>query len=904
MDERFVVIDLETTGNSVKKGDRIIQIGLVVIENRQIVKRFSSFVNPECSIPPFIQQLTQIGEQMVRHAPLFSELAPTVAALLKQSYFVAHNVAFDWPFLQEELNRAGVFLPEPPMIDTVELSRILYPSMESYKLSDMAKALHIPHQHPHQADSDAEVTAQLWLALLDKLEALPVATLRQLCRLSRDMKSDVHSIMDAMLAQKITSLHDDQYSYYQGIALRKPSPLPQKIGECPVSFREWFTYTETLPFRDYEHRQGQWDMMEMVYEALDTSQHALIEAGTGIGKSLAYLIPSLYFARQYQKPVVISTYTLQLGQQLMERDIPLLQSIASFPFHVAQLKGKRNYLSLEKFVHFLHKPNKNYDEVLTKCQLLVWLTETETGDVDELQLSSGGQLLWTMLHMGEEKEEAEYDFFQRARQRASKADLIITNHAFLLQDLNSDKPLFPPYEQLIVDEAHHLEDVASQYFGQSVDYVAVRLLLTRIGNGHDEGSFFQLRKRLEQQDYFMYFQSVLSDIELECDEWFRMIRQYVLRKQTNSNAVRLRYRFHPSEEKGRHWNAIRELLWRLCHHTSELAEKAEQLKMLDPSLSSLSFFTDVTVLNDMIHGLRFLLEDTDSKVVRWMEADVKGAANATAIYAQPIELEEFFAERLFTRKKSVILTSATLTTDHSFAYAISQLGLEDFYPICRMIPSPFDYKRQAKIMIPSDLPSIVDVSLPEYAHAVAEQLLEIEKQVKEKILVLFTSYELLRMTAAIVKEKNEDETLVLLAQGIQGGNAAKLTKAFLQFDRAILFGTSSFWEGIDLPREQLSFIVMVRLPFAPPDDPVIEAKSERIRAKGGRPFYDLSLPQAIIRFKQGFGRLIRTATDSGVLFVLDRRLTTASYGKYFVGSLPPVSIYEAPLEQLLQSLKK
>jgi ATP-dependent DNA helicase DinG len=911
MDGRFVVIDLETTGNAPKKGDRIIQVGMVVIENGHIIERFSSFVNPERDIPPFIQQLTQIDEQMVADAPVFAELAPKLIETLQQSYFVAHNVAFDFMFLQEELSMAGFPLFSGPTIDTVELARILFPTIDSYKLNDLAQMLQIAHENPHQADSDAEVTAKLLLALFRKLKTLPLVTLQQLQRLSRDLKSDLYHLLEQIIMKKMVSLDDEQmHMYYRGIALKKPADSRQKKwkhADGATSFSEFFAGPHTLPIAHYEHREGQWEMMSLVHEALETSQHALIEAGTGIGKSLAYFIPSLFFAYQYKKTVVISTHTLQLQQQLIERDIPLLRNIVSFPFQVAVLKGKRNYLSLEKFVQFLQETNKNYDVVLTKCQLLVWLTETETGDVDELNLSSGGRLLWPALQMDEVSEEAKYDFFLRARQRAKEADVIITNHAFLLQDLTSDVPLLPSYEHMVIDEAHHLEDVASQYFGQQVDYVTLRLLLTRIGTLHEDGSLFQLNKRLEKQNinafsYVSDCQQLLTEIEFECDELFRMLRRYALVKQANPNTVRFRYRFQPEKENGRQWEAIRELLWRLLHHTSQLMEKAKELQQLEPSISSFPFFTDVTLFSQMMNELRDLLESDDPMVVRWIEVEVKGAANATAIYSQPIELEEFFAERLFAKKKSVILTSATLTMNGAFTYAISRLGLEDFYPICRVIPSPFHYQQQAKLMIPSDLPSIFDVSLEEYAHAVAVQLLEIVERLKGKMLVLFTSYELLRMTASIVKEKNKDEKVVLLAQGVQSGSAAKLTKTFQQFDQAMLFGTSNFWEGVDLPGEQLSFVVIVRLPFAPPDDPVMEAKSEHIRAKGGNPFYDLSLPQAVIRFKQGFGRLIRSKKDEGVMFVFDRRLTTTSYGKYFLASLPPMPIYEEPLEQLLQKL--
>lgn len=206
-------------------------------------------------------------------------------------------------------------------------------------------------------------------------------------------------------------------------------------------------------------------------------------------------------------------------------------------------------------------------------------------------------------------------------------------------------------------------------------------------------------------------------------------------------------------------------------------------------------------------------------------------------------------------------------------------------------------------MVPSDFPSISSVSLEEYASAVADGVTQIAERIKGKMLVLFTSYELLRLTAAAMNMDERSGEHVLIAQGIQSGSAAKLTRVFQQFEQAILFGTSNFWEGVDLPGDELSVVVIVRLPFAPPDDPVISAKSEHIRAKGGNPFYELSLPEAVLRFKQGFGRLIRTKKDKGAVFVLDRRLTSASYGKYFLNSLPPLHVYEQSLDQLLQKLE-
>jgi ATP-dependent DNA helicase DinG len=919
MKDRFVIIDLETTGNVPKKGDRIIQLGMVVIENGKIVDRFSSFFNPERDIPPFVQQLTNITEQMVADAPSFAEEAAKVADMLQQSYFVAHNVSFDLQFLQEELHMAGLPPFSGPTIDTVELARIVFPTAESYKLGDLAKQLHIDHDQPHQADSDAEVTAKLFIALLNRLRQLPLITLQHLKRLSPYLKSDLYPLLDNIIMEKMASLADEKsYIFYRGIALKKPVSMQRKEEDHhkDASFAAFFAGPHTLPLDHYERRDGQWEMMKLVYEALETSQHALIEAGTGIGKSLAYLIPSAFFAYEQQKRVVISTHTLQLQQQLLERDIPFLKAVVPFPLHVAVLKGKRNYLSLDKFIAFLQEHHQNYDVVLLKCQLLVWLTQTETGDMDELNASSGARLFWPLLVMDEEDNGGKYNFFWRAKQRAEEAHIVITNHAFLLHDVTASTPLLPDYEHMIIDEAHHLEEVASHYFGQQVDYVSIRLILTRIGKVNENGSLAKLMKLFagrhwNADNHFFRCGQLVEELQFECDELFRMIRRYALERKS-AESGRCRYRFEPQKESGRQWSAMKELLWRIRGHVANLVDETKQLQTffsennMESSISAqpYSYFSDVSSLNQIIDTLYDLIESDDPMVVRWIEAEEKGAANATAVYSQPIQLDEFFAERLFMPKKSIVLTSATLTMNGSFAYIISRLGLSDFYPICQTIPSPFSYKEQAMLMIPSDFPPISSVSLEEYAAVVAEGVSQIAERIKGKMLVLFTSYELLKLTAAAMKMEERNEDYVLIAQGVQSGSATKLTRAFQQFDQAILFGTSNFWEGVDLPGDELSVVVIVRLPFAPPDDPLIEAKSEYIRAKGGNPFYELSLPEAVLRFKQGFGRLIRTKKDKGAIFVFDRRLTSASYGKYFLNSLPSLTICEASLDQLLQKLEK
>ncbi|WP_339173848.1 ATP-dependent DNA helicase DinG [Anoxybacillus sp. FSL W8-1294] len=878
MNDRFVVVDIETTGNAPKKEDRIIQIGFVVIEGGKVSERFSTFVQPERDIPLFIQQLTGIDHAMVHDAPPFQHIAAMLVEQWEGAYFVAHNVQFDWAFLQEEFIRSGIQPPTCRLLDTVELARFLMPTQSSYKLNHLAEALSLAHDRPHQADYDAEATAQLLLFLLHKLSRLPLVTLKQLRRHSQPLKSDLTALLDKFISKKERSLQtNESVVEYEGIALKAwDSPKRVDRPEHLPSFLQWFA---TNPFvAPFEYREGQKQMMDDVNYALQTCQHALIEAGTGVGKTMAYLLPVVFYAVKQQQPIVVSTYTLQLQKQMIEKELPRVAQLVPFPFTTAVLKGKRNYMSVRKFARTLKRIDTNYDIALTKCQLLVWLTETETGDVDELNLTAGGALFWEDVHSDDTNEE--YDFFVRAKEKAKHAHVIITNHSFVMHDLTADEKFLPPYEQLIIDEAHHLEDVAAHFFGRHVSYEYIRLLWTRMNDIAMIHKMGALR-------------SLLGDLEYELNQLFQSLRHYVLRRQKGDG--RIRYRFIPWKEYGKEWSGTIELLMRIMNDVQQLSQMINDIPKEDVK--------PFTTFIDTLCTLQHLLTSDDDDIVRWLEVDAKAAVNAVTVISQPLDLAHFFADQLFSRKRSVILTSATLTTNARFSFIISRLGLDDFYPFTRIIPSPFSYEKQAALMVPTDLPTFPSVTVEQYAEHAAQQVIRIARHTRGRMLVLFTSYELLKQTYVYAKQFNDDQ-FVLLAQGVSGGNAAKLTRHFQQFEQAILFGTSSFWEGIDLPGSEVTCVVIVRLPFAPPDDPVMEAKSDYIRAKGGNPFYDLSLPQAILRFKQGFGRLIRTKEDRGIIFVFDQRLLTASYSKYFLQSLPPIRVYHAPLLELLQHVNE
>lgn len=932
MQNKYVVIDLETTGNSPKRGDKIIQFAAVVIENGKITDQFSSLINPQQKIPAFIEELTGLDDKMVKDAPLFSEIASKVVSMTKDAYFVAHNVLFDLSFLQEELIDAGHEGFYGPVLDTVELARILFPTADGYKLSDLASQEGIVHERPHQADSDAFVTAELLLNFIDRLQNLPRHTLHQLAKLAGGLKSDIQMLLEDLLVIMQKSIEDERKGIviHHGIALKEVEKIAVREHILSYSFPLTDEEKEQLlsaVFPGFEKRLGQFRMMDSVYESFQNNEHALIEAGTGIGKSLAYLIPSIIFSKQTGNPVIISTYTTQLQQQLMSKEIPLLKKMFPFPILTSLLKGRSHYISLAKFTQSLTEVDDNYDMTLSKMQILVWLLETTTGDYDELNLSSGGMIYWNKIksdttNLKHEKHWVSHDFYLKAKEEAYHADLIITNHSLLLSDLVADHEILPPYDYVVIDEGHHFEKAAGKHFGVAIDYLSFRLLLGQLGLFEQKQLFYRLEKLISEEKIEdrssglnVDKNSMLNELFYGMDEFFRILVLFAKNKLKNKkySFKRVTYRLK-KEETGKEWTALvtaAERFFFLLKDTNRYIEKRINLiKKSSPVmvhekrilLEELS--TMVAEIADLSEGLRSIFLSTSEGYVRWIEMDLRSVQNATTFYTQPVDLSEFIQKQFFQQKKSAVLTSATLTVNNSFKFIMNELGIKSSNCHTKMIPSPFQYNQQVKLFVPNDLPEINSVPLDDYVAAIAEHIISIAEATNGRMLILFTSYDMLKKTYDLIKESGLLDEYILIGQGITSGSRSRLTRNFQRFDKAILLGTSSFWEGVDIPGEDLSCLIIVRLPFSPPDEPITDAKSEIIKQQGGNAFSSYCLPEAILRFKQGFGRLIRTNTDRGVIVVFDRRIVTTRYGKSFLESIPLVPLVENNIEELVESIKQ
>ncbi|SDH41976.1 ATP-dependent DNA helicase DinG [Alteribacillus bidgolensis] len=932
MSEKYVVIDTETTGNAPKKGDKIIQIGAAVIEDNQVKQTFSTFVRPFQHIPVFIKQLTGISNEDVKNAPSFSEIAPELLELLENAYFIAHNVPFDLNFINQELIQAGYRPFNGPTIDTVECARFLYPTAPGYQLSQLADWLNITHDRPHQADSDAIVTAYLWLNMKEKLFHLPAPTLKSLISLAVYMDSDIGSLIKHAhtLNKHHTLSEEDGIEIYKGLAIKKLEPLQKKeqtSKENILGEKDFFSTDGMLArsWSDYEPRQGQDQIAKAVKKAFQMREHLLIEAGTGIGKSLSYLVPALFYCKEADRRVVVSTHTVNLQEQLMAKEIPLLRKILPFHFNAVVMKGRNHYLCLRKFKQLLNTAPSTYEEVLGLAQILTWILETNTGDVEEINIAGGSSSSFWEKMMSDETTFSEAssswfpkNYYNRIREQAKHADLLITNHALLFSDLSKDSGFLPSYKNVIVDEAHHLEDLAAKNLGLEVNYLDLTQIFHKLGL-MDKTGYFQRLMVYEQSvhqhfssSWYQYREDHFTLLKYEVDELFRMLYQFCMKtvqtKQTDVGRISIRY--IPSIELSSDWQVIQDSLKRVLvlfeGEANEWLSFYQHLSSHAPSGSLeygllYDFKAAVKEAEDVCDQLFALLMEKDENYVYWMEIDKKGAANAAYLYARPVDVSDLLADRFFAKKDSVVLTSAALTVENSFTYVMEKWGLVDFAPSVLQLPSPFEYDKKAKVFIPEDMAAIKDGE-KEFIIQTAEFIYQAASVTEGKMLVLFTSFDMLKKTYYQLRQWDEASNFVVIGQGLKSGSRLKLLKAFKQYDNAILLGTNAFWEGIDIPGQDLSCLVIVRLPFSPPNEPVAQARMEKIKSAGGNPFREVSLPQAVLRFKQGFGRLIRHQNDKGVVIVLDKRILQSKYGMHFIQSLPKLPVVHKPVDSVLNDI--
>lgn len=920
---KYVIIDLETTGNSVDAGDRIIEVGIVTIEHDEITNSYSTFINPGKEVPSFISSLTTITNEDVAGAPHFYEKAVEITDYFSDAYFIAHNVPFDLNFLNNELAQYGFKKLTNPTIDTVELARILYPQAPSYQLERLADYLNLNHERPHRALADATVTAQLFLAMKKKLQSLPFETISHLLRLENQFHSDLYHLLKRTYEHLIKhGKSHEQMTTYRSLAIKKVDAIDEKQEAIDLPFGFFLDdlyETDGLlatTKNNYEYRQGQREISEVIYHAFQKKNNALIEAGTGIGKTLAYLTTALYHSMKEKRRVVISTYTVHLQTQILD-EVAQLNDLLPFPFTVSLLKGKSRYLSLERFDQVLNETdyeNNNYDATLTKAMLLIWLTETDTGDIDELQLSVNGEAFFKRVSAESDElndlhdELRNYCYYERALRQAEHANVIVTNHALLCADIHQNYHLLPAYDDVIIDEAHHLTRVVTNYFGVDIDYSTIHYTYNKV-SGTDSNGWIN-DHLVNRQDIYTFLEvnrrwsDTWSLVKQLTDDIFDQLYTYVMNEQTNemNDVGKIECTLRQSFLKN---DSLMSLTNQLFNQLTDLTQTLHDMKsFMRTRNDEAERYIYRQQLIELVNKLRAFFATHDDKRVYWLSCDEKSGKSSMTLRSEQVDVSHFLREHLFSKKESVILTSATLTTrKDSFTYLMDRLGLHASHTLTKQIESPFSLKDQMKLLIPNDFPLLTDTNEDEYIYAVAEAILSLATITKGRMLVLFTSYRMLSKTHFLLKEimeLHETHDFMLISQGISSGSRSRLKKNFQMFERAILLGTNSFWEGFDVPGSQLSAVVITRLPFQRPNHPTFLAEKQLIESEEKNSFVQLALPDAMLRFKQGIGRLIRSQSDRGVVFVCDKRLVEANYSKSFIDSIGDIPIYNELTSQLLQ----
>lgn len=851
----YVIIDVEATGNVHVKKTRIIDIALIVIQNGKIIDKFTTLINPETPIPSFIASLTHIDDEDVKDAPLFADVAKQIKQMIASHSIVGHNVLFDVRFLNKEFGLLGMDELINPIIDTVELSKILYPTLRQYKLSAIAKRFNLSHDQPHRALSDTLVTGELFLKLIDKLSKLPYETKNHLNKLIPHFHSNLSELIYKTKQKNTTN---NQYVTYNELTFknifhnerRESDVLNLSFGELIDDiYGEKGKLMTFLP--NYDYRKSQQEISEQIYDAFQLKRHTLIEAATGTGKTLAYLIPALYEAHKQGEPIVISTEKINLQFQLLEDELPKLKYLLPFSFRYVALKGKHHYLNLAAFHDELVEQHENYHINLIKAMILIWITETETGDFNELSLTEGLTSFLTKISAKTNKANSKWDnycYYNNAFKKSEQAHLIIVNHALLCSDLYLKNGLIPTYRKLIIDEAHQLAEVAKQQFSVVIDFKYVLHTIKQI-----------MKNKLNEERLKKEFR-VLNEVLFDCYQF--IIHHVEKNAETEIN------------DDERLWQLLIDLINRIVYSFTELLKKLNDVQSDDMCETLRQFSEHFTQL-----GKISFKESNSVTFARQNENNI-----FISIY-QPY-VNQYLAEHLFKEKQSVILTSATLTVNNSFQYISEETGIYNFTLVKKAFKSPFHLTEQTKLMVPNDFPSVQD---EEFIYVASESILSLINMLQGNIIVLFTSHDMLQSVYYLLDELIGLQ-YNLIAQNITHRNNYDMLNDFKMIHNSILLGTNAFWEGIDVPGESLRCLIIVKLPFDNPKQPQHKLKHNLLKAKGINSFYYDTLPRMIIKLRQGIGRLIRNKKDKGVIYVLDNRLHTASYAEQI-----QTSINEYPL---------
>ncbi len=975
--DEFVAVDIETTGLQYTNSE-VIEVAAAKFRNGELAETFERLIKPATAIPEYITKLTGIADSDVAGAPAFRDVLPDFREFLGTAPIIAHHVPFDLPFLEYHArlvdrnlkgwqNRKPVYHYFPnPKYDTAVLARMYLHYLPSFSLSNLVDYFQFSGDVSHRALPDAKNAGLVFRELVNfaiQTKFADVQKILQILEAADDPISDFFQHLAKFLSTGATVVggidrrqFDFKANHYNIIGerskLKGPADLLEEqdwdyeppeweqaaglLNESDIA--DFFAESGELSqkFGTYETRDQQVAMATAIARAFNSQQFLTVEAGTGTGKSLAYLVPAIQWALKNNAEngrVVISTNTKNLQEQLFFKDLPVLSGILKDEFKAVLLKGRGNYLCLDKWTTVMRDPDTRLteDERAKVLPLLFWMAETETGDIAENNAfrveRNGG--LWSKFIAesqycpGQKCKYFKDCYLMKARENARNAHLVLVNHSLLFADLVAEHSVISPYRNLIFDEAHNLEKTATEYLGVAVNLWLFKDLTSKlyVKEKFESGALAQLVRNLRKSEMDASQVDTLTKqidklIENVLELWAtaqdffrelgRQLRQITPENQTQY-ASRHRYKSHQIfepvlpiyDQLARQINRLQAGLANMVEYFRDFKENSFDNQ--DQIYRELK--TQTVTAAALLESIDLLLSANDETRVYWYELPQREDSLDIRLYAAPLNIGELLHEQLFGKLRTAIFTSATIAVNQRFDYFLERTGINRNDPDrvkALMLDSPFRYREQVLLGIASFLPPPTDKRhFPELKKLIRE----LSQRLRRGSLVLFTSYSTLNEVYRDVQNDMKLAQMPLLAQGLDGGRHAIISR-FKREKPAFLFGTDSFWEGVDIPGDALELVAITKLPFDVPTDPVFQAKSEMIEARGGNSFYELSIPEAVIRFRQGFGRLIRSRQDFGAVLILDNRVSTKSYGRMFLNSLPVTATSFANADEMWLQLER
>lgn len=919
--QTLIALDLETTGLDPER-DAVIEIGVVRFHGPRIEAEWSSLVNPGQPLAPLIVQLTGITDDMLAKAPRITQVLGDLQAFVGDLPILGHNIQFDLDFLR----RQGIFHSNEAL-DTFDLASVLLPSAARYGLSALASALNVPVDTKHRALDDAQTTRMVFLRLCELMDEFPLELIQEIAQFGSDVTWGAAWLFDDAYQRRAADIKDTEIPTswftprFETPEAEHP-PLEAVEDITPLDAEAIASAVEpggalSHHFPGYEFRSQQANMLTAVANALSDQQHLLVEAGTGTGKSMAYLLPAFSWAEQNGERVVVSTNTINLQDQLIYKDIPDLRAAMQTDWRAAVLKGRSNYLCPRRLAAMRRIGPRDADEARMLAKILVWLNQGGTGDRSEITIVRGGQAaVWARLSA--ESEDCSPESCQRgasigcpyflAREAAETAHVVIVNHALLLADIVTGNRVIPEYRYLIVDEAHHLESATTQGLKLQVTERALRRQLADLANS-DGGMLarvVQLAKNELPVANLARVREVTDSISAraqDCQhlstEFFATLIRFLDDRLEGKSLgpYGQQERVLTSTRTLPHWSEV-EVAWETLRSplksiSSELGamgdELAEVAVQAGPGAEDLAVAVRAHArgLAEAHAQLESIIFEPSPNTIYWISRSIQQPS--PTLHAAPLDVGPLVEKFLWHEKESVIMTSATLTTAGDFDFIRQRLNADDASDLA--LGSPFDYESSTLLYLVDDIPE-PNAGQP-YHRSLEKSLISLCRATNGRALVLFTSYQQLRRTARDIAAPLAADNILVYEQG-EGASRHALLETFRTTEQAVLLGTRSFWEGVDVPGQALSVLAITRLPFDVPSDPIVAARSETYES----PFGQYMVPEAILRFRQGFGRLIRTKSDRGIAVVYDKRVLSKHYGRAFIDSLPRCTIRQGPMHEL------